>query len=270
MKNIRSNILKIGTLFLIITALVMGLAVPALAAVSSGTAPAAAPSIHTVQGKVISIAASSFAVEAGIQASVTINVDQSTKYYQISMGKAQADVNTTIAQDNRQAQRVGKPLPTRANDLKNAHIPANWRDNLGWLETFETATKFTDIQVGDRVIARTTNDGNNLAKQIIIIKAPVIQQIKGTITAVSANSITITPTSGTAVTVNLDAKSRVTLTGLILVQNGQYAVVTYNHNTMVAQLVNVRAAGPITAPSTPTTTPPPTTTPAASHNGNSG
>ena len=247
MSKIKGNILKIGVLFMLVTALVVGMAIPAFADSPAKTANSA---LHTIQGTVSAISTSSFTVQIGNQAPVTINVDQNTKYYQMSMGKAQSYVNTTVAPDNRQAQKAGKAQPSKANDLKNAHIPANWRDNLGWLDTFDTSTQFSDIQVGDRVIARTTNDSNNLAKQILLVKAPVIQQVKGTIAAVSANSITITPASGTAVILNLNGNTRVTLKGLILVQNGQYAIVTYNRTTMVAQLVNVQVAAPTTTPVT--------------------
>jgi hypothetical protein len=244
MSKIRRTILKIGILFTVITALVAAMVVPAFAA---STTPAAT-ALHTVDGKVISIATSSLVVQNGSQAAVTINVDQNTKYYLIPMGKAEADVNSIIAKDNKQAQSAGKALPSKATDLRNAHIPANWRDNFGWLDTFDTGTKFSDIQVGDTVIARTTTDSTNLAKEIVLVKAPVIQQVKGTITAVSAASITVTPSSGTAVTLTLDAKTRITLVGLILVQNGQYAVATYNHSTMVAQLIEVQATAPTITP----------------------
>ena len=243
MSKIRGNILKIGVLFMAITALVVGMAIPALAATTANTANSA---LHTIQGTVSTISTSSFTVQTGNQAPVTINVDQNTKYYQMSMGKAQLNANTSVDKDNRQMQKEGKVQPPKANDLKNAHIPDNWRETLAWLDKIDTSTQFSNIQVGDRVIARTTNDANNLAKQLLLIKAPVIQQIKGTISAVSANSITITPASGTAVTLNLDGKTRVTLKGLILVQNGQYAIVTYNRTTLVAQLVNIQAAAPTT------------------------
>ena len=129
--------------------------------------------------------------------------------------------------------------------MKRAHIPANWRDNLGWLDTFDTGSQFSDIQVGDRVIARTTNDGNNLAKQILIIKAPVIQQVKGIISAVTGNSVTIGTNN---IVVTVDDNTRITLKGLIQVQTGQYAVAVYNKNTMVAQTISIQA----NAPTTPT------------------
>lgn len=250
MGKIKSNLLKIGILILVITALVMGTALPALADSTTTATPTttAGPALHTVQGKVISIATSSFVVQNGTQAPVTINVDSNTKYYEIPLGKAQADINNTVAQDNKKAQKAGKPQPTRASDLRNAHIPANWRDNLGWLSTFDTGTQLSDIQVGDRIIARTTNDGNNLTKQIMLIKAPVIQQVKGTISGVTSNSITIQPATGNAITLTLDGNTRVSMKGLFLAENGDYAVATYNHTTMVAQLVNIQATAPTATP----------------------
>ena len=227
---------------LVIAALAMTVAIP----VGAQTTPATTSPLHTVQGKVISITGStSFEVQNGNQPEVTVNVDGNTKYYQMNMGKARADVNNTVTRDNQQARRNGRPLPSRANDLKRAHIPANWRDNLGWLDSFDTGSQFSDIQIGDRVIARTTNDGNNLAKQILIIKAPVIQQVKGTISAVTSNSITIGTNN---IVVTVDTNTRITLKGLMQVQTGQYAVAVYNKNTMVAQTISIQT----NAPTTPT------------------
>ena len=50
----------------------------------------------------------SFEVQNGNQPEVTINVNGNTKYYQINMGKAQADVNNTVTRDNQQARRNGR------------------------------------------------------------------------------------------------------------------------------------------------------------------
>jgi hypothetical protein len=230
MMKLMRKTLAISLLVLVMTALVISMATPAWAAPSP-----AAQAQRTVQGKVNSISGSSLVIQNGNQSPVTINVDGTTKYYRIAMGKAQAYVNNTAGKDNKEAKAAGKPQPPRAADLKNAHVPANWKDNLGWLETFDTATKFSEIQVGDRIIARVTGDAANLAKQVLLIKAPVIQTVKGTISAVSGSSVTVN-----GVPLNVDGNTRISLKGLLSVQVNQFAVAVYNRVTSVAQTISIQ------------------------------
>jgi hypothetical protein len=238
MKSIfRTQILKISILFCLIAILITGTAVPALAADTQTAA------LHSVQGKVLSVntQGSSFVIQNGNQNRSTITVDPNTKYFVLSMGKAESYVNSQV----NKAIKQDKGKETRPGALKELHIPTNWRSNLGWLETFDTQAKFMDIQAGDRVIARV--NGNNLAAQVLIVKAPVIQSVKGSITAFSTttspNTITITPpNNGQAVTLNINGNTRVSLKGFIAVQNGQLATAVYNRNTMMAQTISVLPA----------------------------
>ncbi len=251
MGKINKGLLRMGAL-VVIVALVMMVAVPVLADNSTTTPPVA---LHTVQGKVINIisntpSSSSFIIQNVSQQQVTITTDTSTKYYLINTGRAQSFVNNTVTKDNQQAKRNGRPQPPRANDLRNARIPANWRDNLGWLETFDTQANFSNIQVGDRVIARTTNDASNLAKQILIIKAPVNKTVKGTVNSVTVNPgsstiLSITPTgSTTPLSLNITAQTRIVLKGIAVIQQGQAAVAVYNSTNNNALTVNIQAAQP--------------------------
>jgi hypothetical protein len=77
------------------------------------------------------------------QTTVTINVDSNTKYYQVPLGKVESDVKGIVTQDNNQAKKAGKTPSSVATDLRKAHVPANWRDNLGWLATFDSSTQFS-------------------------------------------------------------------------------------------------------------------------------
>ena len=235
------KVLRIGVLFFVVAALIVGGAFPV-------TAGAAAPGLasNTVQGIVMSVASDnlSFIIQNGSQPQVTVQVNQNTKYFIVPMGRVQTYVTNQVTKDIKQ----DKNKQTRAGAMSELHIPANWQNNLGWLTTFNSKAKFSDIKVGDKVIAGISN-ADNSARQVLIIKAPVIVSVKGTISAVSANSTTITPSNvGTPVTVSITDNTRITLKGLLSVQVGQYAVAVYNKNTLIAQTINIQATAPAPIP----------------------
>jgi hypothetical protein len=247
----KNKILRIGAVFLTVAVLLTGVVFPM-------TANAASPNsaLHNIQGTVVSMATDnlSVVVQDGTQAKMTVKVDPNTRYLVVPVGKVNAVVNTQAVLPKKEMpkqngnDKKGKEPPQAAAKAKaSAHIPDNWKSNLGWLETFNSQGKFSDIQVGDRIIA-SVNNPNNIARQILIIKAPVIQTVKGIISAISGNSITITPASGPAVTVTVDAKTPVTLHGLLSVQVKQYATSVYNKVTLVARTLNVMATAPVVTP----------------------
>jgi hypothetical protein len=249
-KEIRRNALKIGIPFLVIMTLVMGMALPVLA--DNESKPITG---RVVQGEVMSVASdnSTFVVQNGNQQQVTVTVDSNTKYFVVPAGKTSAAINSNIVKDKKADKKVNKvkPKQSQAAELKEPGITANCGNDSDWLDRFGKEAQFSDIQVGDRVIAQVKT-ADNLATRVLIIKAPIIQRVKGIITAVSDNSITITPANGTAVTLSWNGETRFVLKGLISVQNGQYASAVYNRNSLEAQTVDVQAAAP-TSEAVPTT-----------------
>lgn len=241
-KEIRRNALKIGIPFLVITTLVMGVALPVLA--DNESKPITG---RVVQGEVISVASdnSTFVIQNGSQQQVTVTVDSNTKYFIVPAGKTSSAINNVTVKEKTAANKANqvKPKQSQAAELKEPGITANCGNDSNLLNRFGKETQFSDIQVGDRVIAQVKT-ADNLATRVLIIKAPVIQRVKGIITAVSDNSITITPANGTAVTLSWNGETRFVLKGLISVQNGQYASAVYNRNTMETQTVDVQVAAP--------------------------
>jgi len=241
-KEIRRNALKIGIPFLVIMTLVMGMALPVLA--DNESKPITG---RVVQGEVMSVASdnSTFVVQNGNQQPVTVKVDSNTKYFVVPAGKTSAAINNVTIKEktaDKKANKI-KPKQSQAAELKEPGITANCGNDSNWLDRFGKEAQFSDIQVGDRVIAQVKT-ADNLATRVLIIKAPVIQRVKGIITAISDNSITITPANSTAVTLSWNGETRFVLKGLISVQNGQYATAVYNRNTMEAQTVDVQATAP--------------------------
>jgi hypothetical protein len=248
---LRNNIAKISIIFCLIAALAVGVAIPVSA---DSTPTTTTPALTTVQGIVTAVnpsssssTASTFTIRTANSTLVTVSVDpNNTKYYLIPVGKVQSWVNNKVTQDKSDQSTAAK--------LKNLHIPANWRDNLGFLETFIQKGSFSDIAVNDRIIARVNS--SEVATQVVIIKAPVIQQVRGTITiSTSNNGITINALNGKTLNLTYNSNTEFTIKGYAL-PTGGYAVVTYDTTTMIATLVNFTANEPTPAVTTTTTTTP--------------
>jgi len=255
---LRSKLIKISIICCLITALVVGVVIPVAADSTTTTASSTTTtaSLTTIQGVVTAVnpstsstTAPTFTVKTANSTLVTVAVDPTnTKYYLIPVGAAQSWVDNKVAQDKSDESNAAK--------LKNLHIPANWRSNLGFLDTFSRAGTYSDIAVNDRVIARVNS--NDVAAQVVIIKAPVIQQVRGTVTiSTDNNGITVNALNGTTVNLTYNSSTEFIVKGYAL-PTDQYAVVTYNNTTMVASLVNFSATAP--APAATTTTPVTTTT----------
>jgi len=226
------NALKIGLPLIVMMALVLGSTLPVLAKNTWKPAPA----MRALPGEVVGISSdnstsdnATITIQTRGQQLATFKVDANTKYYLVPNGKTPAAVNNVLSK------------ATVSNNSATASIGIN-PNSLG---RYGKEAKFSDIQIGDKVIA-WVKTADNIATKILIIKPPIIQKVKGTITAVSDNStsITITPLSGNAVTFKWDANTKFVLKGLISVQTGQYAAAVYNRITMLASMVDVQATAP--------------------------
>ena len=118
---------------------------------------------------------------------------------------------------------------------------------------FGQTAAFTDLVVGDGVVVNVMPN-ENLAKQVLIVKASNLETVKGEITDVNADSFTVTAADDTEVTLQWDANTRVTIKGAISIEVGQYAQAVYNSETLIAKTINVR----LEAPPTPTVATPTT------------
>jgi len=249
----KKKTLAIGVLSLVAAILAVGLAVPAYADTTTTTTNKTTtpkPASHAVEGIVTGVTGTtSFTIKNAGQQAITINVDSNTKYYLISLAGIKDEVQNEVTN----SLKDNKNLSTDAV-MKELHIPANWKDNLGWLDTFSKNASFSDIAVNDRVVARV--DASNLASQILIIKVPQIKQAKGIVT-VSGTTITIAADDGTTVgPLTWGADTEFIIKGVASVPSGQYGVVTYNSGTDVVSLVNFATKPPATTPPvvSPTTT----------------
>jgi hypothetical protein len=244
MKYLKNNTLKVGVVLILALVLLAVAAVPSLA---DTPAPNLAPKVkvtpqalHSAQGKVDDVTANKIVLKDNNETPVTVIVDDNTTYYMMSLGRAQGFFSSIFPRE-----AGNKNLPNIANALKDFRIPNNWKDDFSWLERFGARAKFSDVAVGDRIIARLAGD-SFLAKQVLIIKTPVplILLVKGTVGTVGENSFTIQPATGDALLLKWDANTRVSFRGLIGLANGQYAVASYNRNTMVTLTLDVQPEAP--------------------------
>jgi len=251
----KNNIIKTGIICVLIATLAVGVAIPVAADSSTPavTSTTTAPVLTTVQGIVTAVNPSPSATTPStftLNTSTTpVKVDSNTKYYVISVGAVAAYVDNKVDQDNNNQSTATK--------LKNLHIPANWKDNLGFLDTFAKAGAFSDIAVGDRVIARVNSSG--VAAQVLIIKVPAVKQARGTVAVGTDGSITVTNSTTTVPPLKWDNTTEFIIKGNPSLPISKYGVVTYNSTTDVASLVNLTVIEPVT-PATATTTTTTTTT----------
>jgi hypothetical protein len=251
-KYLRRSWLKVGAVLILALVLLAVVAVPSLADTPTTTATPKVKitptATHSAQGKVASLAVNSIVLQDGTEAPINLTVDANTKYFMLSLGRAQGFFSSVFPRAS------DKNLPDFSNALRNFHLPSNWKDDFAWLERFGAQAQLSDVAVGDRIIARLAAS-SFLAQQVLIIKtpAPLILQGKGIVTAIGADSFTIQPTTGAAVSLKWDANTRFALKGLIALQVGQYATASYNRNTLVALTVDVQAPTPRVIPTRTTT-----------------
>ena len=139
-------------------------------------------------------------------------------------------------------QEEGQELTANVlNRGRGKGIPRAGPARMNWLRRLGEDAGFEDIAIGDRVAVRFAPGEDTLtAKLVIIMKAPVLQRVGGTIEAVSSDSITITTADGSLVTLSYDENTTFILKGVIALEPGQSVHVVYNSQDMVAKLVKMQ------------------------------
>ncbi len=277
----KSGLARIGVAFTLVAAIVVGIGTPALAAENrtskSESEETALPNV--TKGKVTSVDAEGklFEVQPKEGEPVTFTVDSNTRYFVITaaptvktvaigkiagkirdekdiergLGQKKVENETEEPEIEDETEEVDpEDDPEIERKFKEATEPPKdffsaIRARLGLIERFGSKATFGDIEEGDGIIVRSMPN-EDLAKDVLIIKTPVIKTLKGTVTAVDATSITITPAEGEAVVLTWNADTKFILEGLISVQVGQQAAATYNSETMVAKTVTVKPAAAAT------------------------
>ena len=106
------------------------------------------------------------------------------------------------------------------------------------LRPFCEEAYFDEIAIGDKVMVQVVLEGEGItARPVLIIQPTAYQRVRGIISHVSSDIISITPADGgDTVTLTHNENTFFTLKGAIKVEEGQSAVVFYNE-ALVAKVV---------------------------------
>lgn len=240
------RLLKFGIPLLALATLLV--AIPVLtAAASPGQKKVLAnvnKNLHTVRGEVTYISgpenAASIAIVKEDDQAITITTNATTEYYLGYTGKVKQTLRNRFANlKNWFGYRYNKDKDDEES------IPKNWGNQLGKLDPSCKNGSFTDLNIGDCIIARV--DNNNVASRILIVNVPVVRQVKGTITIVN-NTVSVLTTEGTTISsLKWDVNTRFIIKGTLSVPTSGYGIVTYNTESMTALCVNM-AVTPPTSP----------------------
>jgi hypothetical protein len=213
--------------------LVLGTALPTLAAPEWAKPWAEDFQAKIVQGKVTSIdeVNQQFVIKSG-EDEVTISVNEETKYYKLPVpGRI-----VSLARHWMEFRHQNQGEMGEQSQPNNSDIPA---PSLKRLRPFGEEAKFSDIAVGDKVLVWAEENSELVAKWVLITKVTNYASVSGTITDVSSTSITIAPEDGDPVTLSYNENTVFTLRGTIQVVTGQSARAIYDSDNLIAKRVSV-------------------------------
>jgi hypothetical protein len=245
------KVLTIAGVSILALGLVLGVALPSLAA--SDVAPLSTDEFEgrIVKGKVLSVDEKYqkyFKIQSG-EEELTITVDD-TKYYKlgvpgriVSLAQHLEEWKHQIQQGARALARHQMRLQDRLFQPDDMDMPESKPAKLKWLRPFGEESEFSDIAVGDRVVVWLAEEGNGnlLAKRVLIVKPATYASVSGTIEGVSSElkSIIITPEGGDPVTLTYNDSTVFILNGFIQVKPEQSAQAIYDSANKIAKRVVV-------------------------------
>jgi hypothetical protein len=260
-----SKVLTIAGVSVLVLGLILGVALPGLAAPDEALPDTDDSQARIVKGKVLEVreADLEFDIQSG-EEELTINVDENTKYYKLCVPGRIVSLARHLMQFRHQNQEeMGVPggqgmglglqnkeralarhqmkLQNQISQPEIVPLSEPQQAKLKWLRPFGEESAFSDIAVGDRVVVwlADVEDGDYLAKMVLIIKPTTYASVSGTIEVdLDEGSITITPDDGEAVTLTYNEGTVFILNGFIAVEEGQYAHAIYAHIPLPASLAS--------------------------------
>jgi hypothetical protein len=247
------KVLTIAGVSILALGLVLGVALPSLAA--SDVAPLSTDEFEgrIVKGKVLSVDEEYqkyFKIQSG-EEELTITVDENTKYYKLGVPGRIVSLAQHLEEWKHQIQQGARALAQHQMRLQDRlfqpddmDMPESKPAKLKWLRPFGEESEFSDIAVGDRVVVWLAEEGNGnlLAERVLIVKPATYASVSGSITDVSSadKTITITPEDGDEpVTLDYNESAVFILNGVIEVETGQSAHAIYDSDNMLAKRVVV-------------------------------
>jgi len=268
------KVLKVAGVSVLALSLVLGLALPALAAPPNRVPPRASPVPPAMlMGEVVSVdeGKAFFVIQSG-WGEVTVSVNNDTQYYEALIPWRAIPPASRMMELRQQSQeRLGlrrwlHPFAGRAGSFFKALVPwgvpglvrhrlelrqqAEEEPGLiGWLRPLAEEATFDDITVGTQVVVRAVPaEDNPVAKLVIIIEPIGYGRVVGTITDISLENktLTIAPADGgTEIILSYSEGTRFILRGITELEEGQLIRAIYDAEEMIAKVVFV----PVEVPS---------------------
>ncbi|MDH5695487.1 MAG: hypothetical protein OEZ00_02600 [Dehalococcoidia bacterium] len=261
------KVLKIAGMSILALGLVLGIALPVLAAPDSASPQASNMLPKVLKGKVVSIDENQeyFVIQSGEQ-ELTILVDNDTKYYKLSVpGRIVALAQHRVESRHQNQEELEAPacpqMKFRLRDQQqmkgssqyqiklrpqnhpgNVDAPELKQTNLKRLHPLGDEAEFSDIAVGDKVaVWIPAGEDGYLAGRVLIIEPVTYARVSGTIIVVSPEdgTIAIAPDDGEAITLYYNEGTVFILKGVIQVETGQSALAIYDSDNMIAKRVVV-------------------------------
>jgi len=248
------KVLKIAAVSILALGLVLGIALPGLAASDSALPQASNILPELLRGRVVSIDDDQefFVIQSGEQ-ELTISVDDDTKYFKLYVpGRLVALVQhrmQLMQPEIRQEIRVMESAINRMPQLKKRAMEIlKHQPNLKQLRCLGEEATFGDIAVGDRVAVRAVwGEDSYLAKTVVIMKPTTYARVSGTVSNIdeSAMEITIEPLSSSSaedgkIILAYDSHTIFILRGTPGLQKGEKVVAIYmekDDGTLLAKRV---------------------------------
>ncbi|HEX74460.1 MAG TPA: hypothetical protein G4N93_04850 [Dehalococcoidia bacterium] len=231
--------------------LVLGIALPGLAA--SDSAPLQASDIPTevLRGKVVSIdkGQESFIIQSGEQ-NPSISVNNDTRYFKLYVpGRLVALVRHRMQLKQPEVQ-IDSAINQMSQLKKRAMDMLKQQPNLKQLRFLGEKATFGDIAVGTHVALRAVGGENSyLAKTVVIMKPTTYARVSGTVFNINkaAMQITISPLSSPSaedgdVTLTYNSHTIFVLCGTPGLQEGEKVVAIYverDDGTLLAKRVRL-------------------------------
>ncbi len=233
------------TLALLISlGLVAGLVLPGLAAPDKPGRPEGWPPLNMLKGTVIGLdgAQEFFVIEVG-EDEVTIRVNEETRYFKVLFPARLVEMAK---------ERLGPIMPRLKNVEHDTPPPfaiqkvvKSRLEALKRIRPFGEEASYGDLSIDSMVVVRAVSgESGPLAKVVLIVEPKTRGQVKGVVSAISPQDMTLAVLPGdgsTEIELTYTDKTRFHLIGVTAVEVGQPVKVIYNDD-LVARIVIVNPA----------------------------
>ena len=230
------KVLKIAAVSILALGLVLGVALPGLAASDSASLQASNILPEVLRGRVVSIDENQefLVIQSGEQ-KLAISVNDHTKYFKLYVPRslvALVQHRMQLMQPEVQIEPVINQMPQLKK--RAMEILKHQRPNLKRLSFF------SDMTIGDRVaVSAVWGEDSYLAKTVVIMKPTTYARVSGTITDISLvnRTIAIAPADGSNdIILNYNEKTGFILRGTTELEEAQSAHAVYDEE-MTAKVI---------------------------------